>query len=158
MRLHTLPDTHFEVNAVANDVYFHWFKVVEDISVVPISVANGILVLLKSFVKECLVIHIPFLYAEHSGKHVGLIDGVSRPRDVANVVFLALAHLEIDIHMLLVMVGNAVLEDNGVAVTQLVILRYKALLVLLVTLRRELLFLEYVLELVDFVQVLQRSL
>ena len=66
-RLLTLEDTHFQVDAITYDVDLGWFEVVEDITVIPISIAHGVVVLRQSFAEVLLVIDITLVHTKKRG-------------------------------------------------------------------------------------------
>ena len=59
----TLIDTHLQIDAVANDIDFRRLQVIEEVAVVPIVVANGILVLRQAFVELFLIVDVALLHA-----------------------------------------------------------------------------------------------
>ena len=139
MCLLSLEDTHLEVYRVANDVHLGRLQVVEQVSVVPIHVAHGILVFGESLAQQLLVIHVALLEVEQAAQVVGAVDGVAHPCDVAHIVFLAFVNLHVDVHVLVVDVPHAVLQYHGIAVAVFVVLLYEVLLVRLPVLGSELL-------------------
>ena len=58
-------DTHFEVDGVAVDVHFHGSEVVEDVAVVVIHIANGVVVFVESFIEQALVVDVATLHLQH---------------------------------------------------------------------------------------------
>ena len=132
--LRALPDTHLEVDGVADDVDLRGLQVVEKVTVVPIEVANGIFILSQSLLHLTLVIDVALLHAEQLIELVSGENSVTDPCDVTQVVFLSLldAHQHVDV--LLVSVPDRVLKDGHVAITQFVILIDKGFLGLLVAL------------------------
>ena len=137
-----LCDAHLEVNAVAHDVDLCRLQRVEEVTVVPVVVAHGIIVLGETFVHELLVVDVALLHAEHLVQVVGRIDGVAHPCYVAYIIFLALVHLQANADVLVVDVPHAVADDGSVAVAILVILFDELLLVGLPALGCKLLRLE----------------
>ena len=89
---------------------------------------------------------------------VAVDDGVTHPRDVAQVVLLTLVHLDENVDMLLVDSPHRVLDDGGVAVAQFVVLIYQRLLGVFVALGGELLGLEHGGELACLVDLAKGSL
>ena len=63
MCLCALLDTHLEIDGVANDVHLNGVKVVKKITIVPVIVAYGILVLREALLHVLLVIDIAFFHA-----------------------------------------------------------------------------------------------
>ena len=139
MGLRPLLDPHLEVDAVADDVDFHGVDVREDVAVVVVVVADGVLVLLQALVQHLLVEDVAALHAEHGVQVVSGDDGVAHPVDVSQEVLLALVHLDVDVDVLLVLIPHRVELDGGIAVAQLVILLEQLLLGLVVAFRGELL-------------------
>ena len=64
-RLRTFLNTHLNIDRVAYDVYIHRLKVVEYVTVVPVSVAYSILVQREALVHELLVIDVAGLHTEN---------------------------------------------------------------------------------------------
>ena len=79
-----------------------------------------------------LVVGVALLDAEHALQGVGFIDGVSDPRDVADVVFVAFGDFEVDPDPFFVDRIDRVPDDVGVSVTLRVVEVDKELLVGLV--------------------------
>ena len=155
MSLRALLNAHFQVDAVADDVHFGRLQVVEQVTVVPVEVAHGVVVLRESLVHVLLVVDVAFLHAQHIGQMVGVVDGVSHPSDVPQIVFLPLVHLYIYIDVLVVEVPDAVFQNGGIAVSVLVVFVNQVLFVFLPALRCELLLLQEGGEFVYFVYVLE---
>ena len=131
---------HLQIDAVALDLALDGDELVEEVSVVEIEVGNGVVVLLRALVEQLLVIDVAFLDAQHIVEQCRREDGIAHPRDVGDVVTLALVNSEINVNALLVKGYNAVFHDNGIAIAFLVILVDNQLLVgLIVTLDKLLL-------------------
>ena len=160
----SLADTHLQVNGVAHDVDFGRVQLIEQITIVPVEVAHGIVVFGESLVHQLLVVDVAFPHAEdiaqtRSVAHsIGRIYGVAHPRDVTDVVFLSLVHLNIYINVLGVVGPHRIFHDNGIAITQLVVFVDEVILVGLVALGRVLLRLEDIAELSGLVGLRQGSL
>ena len=105
-----------------------------------------------------LVIHVALLQFEHSAQIVGGDDGVAHPRDVADIVSVALVDLYIHVHMLIIVVAHGVFEDGGIAEAQLVVFIDQCLLGLAITLVGEFLRLEDVGELTSLVDLTESAL
>ena len=131
MRLLSFHDAHLKVDGVADDVNLGRLQVVEQVTVVPISIAHGIIVLRQTLVQILLVIHIALFHVEQTAQIVGSINGVAHPRDVAQVVFLTFIHLNIYVDVLVIHVPDAVFQNLEVAITILVVLLDKVFLVLI---------------------------
>ena len=140
--LYAFGDTHLQIDAVTHDVHLGRLQLVEQVTVVPIQVAHGIVILGEAFVEQFLVVHITFLHAQRLTQLVGGINGVAHPCDVADEILTSLVHLHIHIHMLLVVVPNAVGQDGGITVTIFIVFLYQILLVFLPPFRGKLLRLE----------------
>ena len=130
-----LVDSHLEVDGVADDVHLGGLERVEDVSVVPIEVANGVVVLNKSLFHELLVVDIALVHSELRTQEVGGVDGVADPVDVSDVVFLAFVDLDVDVHVLGIVVPNTVFHDDGVAESVFVVFLDEFLLVFFPALR-----------------------
>ena len=93
-------DAHFEVDAVAFHIDFDGLDAAEHVAIVVVLIAHGIFVGLQAFHHEGLVVEVAFLHFEGSGQSFGGIDGVAHPVDVAHIILLALADVEINIDVL----------------------------------------------------------
>ena len=138
MCLLSLEDSHLQVDGVAHDVHLCRLQVIEEVSVVPVVVAHGVLIFAESFAEQLLVIHIALLHAEHTVEIVGGEYGVAHPCDVADIVFLSFCDFQIYVHVLGVVFPHAVFQYCGIAVSQLVVFVEQRLLAFLISLRREL--------------------
>ena len=134
MCLITLIDTHLKVYRVAHHIDFCRVYTIEEVAIVPVEVAYCIFVFLQAFVELFLVIHITFLHAQHTVKIVGGCHHIACPCDIADIVFLTLVYLQIEVYMLLVVVPHAVHIDGHVAISQFVVFVYEVLLGFLVAL------------------------
>ena len=157
MSLCTFLDTHLEVDRVAYDVDFSRFKVIEQVTVVPIVVANGIVVFLQAFVELLLVINITFLHAQRSVQIVCRNHGVAHPGNVTQIIALSFFQFDIDVDVFLINSPYGVFQDGSVTKTQLVILVDKSLLSLVITLWCELLWFEEILELTSLINFAERA-
>ena len=129
-----LVHTHLEVDRVILYSHFDRLHVEEEITTVVIEFSHGIVVLLQTFVEQFEVIGVTFLDTECSIQKFVRINGIADPRDVADVVFVTLAHGQVDIHTGRIFgIGHyAVGYDIGIAITDLVVLGDNGILVLLV--------------------------
>ena len=156
--LSAFDNPHLKVDRVAHDVDLGRLQVVEQVTAVPVLVAHGVLVFRQSLVHQLLVVHVALLHAEDAAQIVGREHRIAHPCYVADVVFLAFIHLYEYVDVLGVYVPHAVAHDVCVAVTQLVILVDKVLLVFLVTLGRVLLRFQERRELARLVHLLESAL
>ena len=140
--LRSLCHAHLQVDGIAVDVDFGRIDAGEHVTVVVVEVRHRIIVFVQSLVQHLLVINITLLHTQQVVEPVGLIYGVTHPRDVAHEVLLAFVHLDIYVHMLLVEVADAILQNLGVAITILIVFFYEFLLIFLPALRSKLLRLE----------------
>ena len=140
--LRSLGNTHLEVDGVADDIDFRRVEVIEQVSVVPVGITHGILVLGESLLEQLLVIDVTLLHAQQGVQVVRRIDRVAHPCDVTDVVTLAFVNLQIDADMTVIDIPYGVLDDDGIAEAQLVVFLYQVLLVLLVALIGKLLRLQ----------------
>ena len=155
VRLLSLIDTHLQVYGVADDVHLCRSKTIEDVSIVPIFISDGIVIARKSLLEIGLVVHISLLHVEQTREVISRIDGVADPCYVADVVLLSLINLQVDVHMLIVDIPDTVLQYLSVTVSVLVIFRYEVLLILCPSVRCELLRLEKVAQLPGLVYLLE---
>lgn len=58
----SLVDAHLKVDGVADDIYLGWIEAVEDVTVVPVSVSYGILVLCQTLVEIRLIVDIAIFF------------------------------------------------------------------------------------------------
>ena len=136
MCLLALKDTHLQIYGITHDIHFCRLQVIEQITVVPVVVAHSIVVFGESFVHQFLVIDVTLVHTQLTGKLVGRVDGIAHPCDIADVIFLTLIHLQVDIHMLGIVVPDTVFQNDGITITQLIIFVDEVLLVSLVAFRR----------------------
>ena len=121
---------HFQVYGVSHHIDFNRLQVIEQIAIVPVSVANSILILSQTLIEQLLVIHVTFSHAEQGGKVVGTVHRITHPCDVTHIVFLSLVELEIYVNVLLVIGSNAVFQYDSITITQFIILVEQVLLIL----------------------------
>ena len=138
----TLLYAHLDIDGVAHDIHLGRIDAGEHITVVPIQVTHSVIVATQTLFQQCLVIYVTTLHGEQLVQSVGSIYGITHPLDVADVVFLTLIHLDIDIDMLVVVVPHTILKDGSITVTVLVILGNQLLFILLPTLGRVFLLLQ----------------
>ena len=153
MCLSAFLNAHLEVDGVAHDVDLDGIEVIEQVTIVPIVVTDGVIVFPQALVEQLLVIDVTFFHAQGCVQIVCGNYGIAHPGDVTDVVALSLFQLDIDIDMFFVDSPYGIFQDSSIAVSQLVILVDKCFLGFVVTLGREFLGLKHVLELaclVDF--------
>ena len=162
--LRSFCDAHLQVDAIANDVHFDGVELIEQITVVPVGIAHGVLVLGESLVQVLLVVDVALLHVEDVAKAlyiahtIGWINRVTHPCDVANEVLPTFVDLYVDVHMLRVDIPHAVLKDNGIAVAVFVIFLDELLLVFLPALGSKLLGLKERRQLTSLVGLCKRTL
>ena len=139
MCLLSFNDTHLKVDRVTDNIYLCWLQVIEEVTIVPISIAHSIFILWKTLIHVSLVIYVALLHIEQTRQIVGWVNSITYPFDVTDIIFLTLINLYIDINMLWINVPNAILQNNSITVSMLIVLRDKVLLILCPTLRSELL-------------------
>ena len=154
--LNSFDDADFEVDGVAIHIHFSWFHLNEDITLVVVGILHSVIIFFQTLLDVLLVIHIAFFHAEHSAQSFRIVDGVSHPVDVANIVALSFIDVDIHIHEVLASRHHAVCHNLCVAITELVILLNDALFVLGIFLVNEFLSLEQTLETL-FVGFLQQT-
>ena len=146
--LRSFGDAHLQIDAIANDVHFHGVELIEQITVVPIGITHGVLVLGESLVQVFLVVDVALLHVEDVAQAhyvtytIGRINRVAHPCDVTDVVLPAFVDFHIDVDMLRIGIPHAVLKDDGIAITVFVVFLDELLLVFLPALGSELLGLE----------------
>ena len=151
--LRTFLYAHLQIDAVTHDVNLSRLDLREHITIIIIVVAHSIIIFLQALFYQLLVVHIAFLHAEDIVQtsnvtySIGGIDGVSYPGDVADIVFVALVNLHKDVHVLVVLAPDRVLDDGSIAETQLVVFLQQLLLGLFETFGGVLLGLEEIGEL-----------
>ena len=158
MGLRSFCDAHLKVDGVAGDIHLHGLDVREDIAVVVVPVAGSVVVFLQALVDVLLVVDVALLHFKHVVQVVGGDNGVSHPCDVADIVLVALVDLHKHVHVLLVVVGDGVFQDGGVAEAEFVVLVDHGLLGLAVALVGEFLRLEEVGELACLVDLAKGTL
>ena len=100
--LRTFLDAHLKVDGVTDDVHLCRLQVIEQVTVVPVVVAYGVFILRESLVHQFLVVDVAFLHAQCFVQVVAGDNGITYPRNVAQVVALSFIHLNVDVDMLLV--------------------------------------------------------
>ena len=128
MSLLSFIDTHLKVDGVAYDVHLCGLQVIEEVTVVPVVVAHGILIFAKSFVQKFLVIYVTLLHTEHTAQIVGGKHCVTDPCDVTDKVFLSFVYFQIDVYMLRVVVPYAVFKYFSITETEFVVFVEQCLL------------------------------
>ena len=154
--LNSFDDADFEVDGVAIHIHFNRFHLNEDITLVVVGILHSVVIFFQTLLDVLLVIDIAFFHAEHSVQSFRIVDGVSHPVDVANIVALSFIDVDIHIHEVLACRHHAVCHNLCVAITELVIFLNDALFVLGIFLFNELLGLEQTLETL-FVGFLQQT-
>ena len=125
--LRSFGHSHLQVDGVAHHIHLHGVDVREHVAVVPVVVAHGILVALQSFLYQGLVIHVALFHLQRAVQEVGVHHSVSCPAYVSHVVALSLFHLDIQVHVLLVVVPHTVCQYLHVAEAQFVVFVDKVL-------------------------------
>ncbi|GFI67040.1 hypothetical protein IMSAG192_00564 [Muribaculaceae bacterium] len=156
--LRALYHSHFESNRVAGHILFNRIQVIEQISVVEIKVAHGILILYRTLVEQFLVVDIAGTDVKYALKNLGGIYSIAHPVDIADVVFLSFFEVYIDIDILVVVLDNAVADNLGIAVAFLVVFGDNPVKVVPIIAFNEFLLTEEVDELALLVGLLHRTL
>ena len=102
MCLWTLGDAHLDIDGVVVDVHLDGLDVGEHVTVVVVVVSGSVVVFAQALLDMSLVVDIAALHAEDGVQIVGGDNGITHPRDVADVVLVALIELDIDIDVLVV--------------------------------------------------------
>ena len=95
--LRALGDAHFKRYAVAFDFAFDGYEVEEQIAVVHVEVAHGVVVLGEALVHVLLVVYVAGLHVEVGGEHVRRVYRVAHPADVLDVI--AVSFVEFYVHV-----------------------------------------------------------
>ncbi len=140
--LMVLRDAHLEVDTVADDVDFSRLKIIEEVTVIPVEVAHSIVIGSESLVEQLLIVNVTLLHTKHRTEIVGRVDRVAHPGDITQIVFLTFRHLQVDIHMLGIIVIDTILENHCITITILIVFLNEVFLILLPAVGRELLRLE----------------
>ena len=156
--LRTFGDTHFQVDRVTVNVYFHRIEAVEHISTIIVVVTDCIFIVRDTVVQQLLVIYITAFHAELFVQQVRRIYCVTYPGDVTKVIFLSFVDFHVDIYRLFIVRRYTVYYNLCVTVTQLVIFIDDFLFVFFVTFIDELLGTEKVNQLTFFVGLLHDTL
>ena len=152
-----LLDAHLQVHAVAHDVHLHGVELVEEVAVVVVEVADGVVIRAEALLEVRLVVDVTLLHAQLIVEVCRRVERVSHPLDVADVVLLTFLHPDDDVDRALVVGAYAVVDDAGVAVAELVVLLDEAFLVLGPALVDELLGAEPAAHEAAFVGLLERT-
>ena len=122
-----LEDLDFKVDGVGSDDDFGRLNLRHQVAVVLVErrdghgVGVGLLADTQPLVHRLLVVSVALRDAEHVLQEVGLVDRVAYPRDVADVVLVALRDLDVDAQPLVVDEVNRVTHHRGVAVAPRVV-------------------------------------
>ena len=116
---------HLHVHGVAFDGQLHGRDVEEEEAVVAIELADGDVTLLlagiEAFLHRHHVVHVSFLDAQHFVERLFGVLGVAGPRDVAEIIFLALVDDEVDAETAVFRDAvERIFHDLGIAVARLV--------------------------------------
>ena len=110
-------NAHFQVDRVSHHIHLNRVQAVEHVTIVVIKVTNGIVIAGKTLVHERLVVNIATLHLQDTIQEVRVIDRVTHPRHIAQVIFFTLINVEVNIHMLIVDGFNAVGSNQSIAIT-----------------------------------------
>ena len=139
-----LHNAHLQIDAIAHDVHLDGGQAVEDVAVVVIKVADGVLVGQGTLFDVRLVVDVALVHIKDSLQEVGRIHRVAHPLDVAHIVFLAFFQMDVDVHHV-VLAGcrhHTVCGNHGVTEAQLGIFFLQIFLGLLVAAVHELMVAE----------------
>ena len=151
-------DAHFQGDAVAFHVAFDGHEVVEQITAVHVDVGHSVVVLTQTRVHERLIVDLARFHAENLTEHLGGVDGVAHPGDVADVVALTLVDGDIHVDAVVGVLHHAVGHDASVAVAQLVVFFQDTVEVIAIVGVYELLLPEEVADVAVFVGLLDDAL
>ena len=127
--LTAFEDTHFQVDGVTYDIYFHGVERVEEVTVVVVEVADSVFICTGTLFQQLLIVDVALLHTEQEIQLLGRIEGVTYPRYIAQVVFLSFFDFHEDIHRTVVIRLDAVFYNHGITITQFVVFVYNQLLV-----------------------------
>ena len=146
-----LGDAHLDIDGVILDIGLDGGDVEEEIAVVAVHLRNVVLVLLAAAPEALFhghyVVDVAGLYGEHLVQLVGMIDGVARPGNVAEVVFVSFLHSDVYAQAAGFYGVDGILDNAGVTVSGFVESADESLLVVGILLGVEFLGMEEVVEL-----------
>ena len=137
-KLLAFEDLDFDVDRVRGDDRLGGFDLRHQVAFVLIERRHGcrfgigLLADAQLLVHRLLIVDVALLDAEHLLQPFGFIDRVAHPRDVADVVFVAFRHFEVDAQPFFVDRVDRVAYDGGIAVAPRVVEVDQQLLVRLV--------------------------
>src|SRR5690606_4886102 len=126
--------THFNINRVAINSHFHWVDVEEEISIILVQrrhVYSG-RVVVQALIKFLLVIHIAFIYTQHTCKVFVVVKEVAIPGDIAVIVLVTLVYYNTNSKAVFAYIVYCIRDDNSITVTFCVVKVKQELLVVLV--------------------------
>ena len=85
-------------HAVALHILLNGHKLEEQIAVVEIEISHGVVILCGAFVEQLLVVDIARIDAQQVAQSLSVVDGIAHPRDIADVIAVALLQVEEDVH------------------------------------------------------------
>ena len=156
--LRSLFHSEFEVDRVTLHIFFNRHKVIEEITVVEIQVSYGIIIGRSSLFKELLVIYISRLNFKDSVKEVGVVNSVTYPRYIVDIIFLTFLNVDVHIHALFIVRHNAVAYNLGIAVTEFIVLFNNSFQVILIIILDKFFLSEKIHDITVFVCLLDGSL
>ena len=142
-RLRSLLDTDLQGDRVVLDLHLNRIGVEEEVTVIEIDVRHRVLVRTQTLCQFLLVIDLTRLHAQDGSQIIGRVLRITDKPDILQEILLSLNDLQEDIHLLLIVVHHTIRNQDGVAVTELIILRDQVLLIVLILLGRELLGAEH---------------
>ena len=142
-RLRSLLDTDLQGDRVVLDLHLNGIGVEEEVTVIEIDVRHRVLVRTQTLRQFLLVIDLTRLHAQDGSQIIGRVLRITDKPDILQEILLSLDDLQEDIHLLLIVVYHTIRNQDGVAITELIILRDQVLLIVLILLGRELLGAEH---------------
>ena len=129
MRLWTFKHHNLYIYRVVDNSHFPRHGAEEEVAVVHVNIADGILVGIDALVESVLVVEFALLDVEATLQNVGSIFFVANPSDVAEVILTTLIQFNVNTHKFFVDAIYRIADDAGVAVALLVVLLDEGLLV-----------------------------
>ena len=155
--LRALHHAELQVDGVAPDIFLNGHKLIEEVAVVEIIVGHSILIGLCALLEKLLVVHFTGTDIEYAVEPVSINDSIAYPRDIADIILLALFKVDVDVDLLLVKRHYAVRKDLRVTVAKLVVFFENAVEVILIIVLHKLFLFEEIHYIAAFVGLFHRA-
>lgn len=119
--LRSFLHTELQINRITLNIFFDRNEAIEQIAIVHIPVRHRVIIGLQTLFKKLLVIHVALLHIKHAVKKLGVVESVSDPCYIIDIVSFALFKVDIYINTLFIVGHNAVAKNLRIAVAFLIV-------------------------------------